>query len=44
VPFSSSTVKASAVSPRGTAGCSGLGLITARCPAPAIASRSSPVP
>jgi len=44
VPACSSTVKSSTVNPPGTAGCSGLGLITARCPALPIASRRSPVP
>ena len=39
-----STVKSSAVKPPLTAGSSGQGLITARCPAAAIAARRSPVP
>src|SRR6266498_2968954 len=44
VPARSSTVKSSTVNPPTTAACSGLGLITAVCPAPAMASRRSPVP
>ena len=44
VPACSSTVKSSRVNPPGTAGWTGLGLITAWCPAFPIASRSSPVP
>lgn len=44
VPDCSSTVKWSTVKPAGTAGRTGLGLITARCPAPPMAWRSSPVP
>ena len=44
VPACSSTAKSSRVNPPSTAGCTGLGLITARCPALPIASRRSPVP
>jgi hypothetical protein len=44
VPAAWSTVKSSTVNPPATAGCSGLGLSTATCPAPAMASRRSPVP
>jgi hypothetical protein len=43
-PACSSTVKSSMVNPPATAGCTGLGLITAWCPAWPIASRRSPVP
>ncbi len=44
VPAAASTVKSSAVKPPSTAGRSGQGLITAWCPAAAIAARRSPVP
>jgi hypothetical protein len=44
MPACSSTVKSSMVSPPCTGACSGLGLITAWCPAFSIASRRSPVP
>src|SRR5690242_3938515 len=40
----SSTVKSSTVNPAGTAGVTGLGLITASSPARSITPRSSPVP
>jgi hypothetical protein len=44
VPACSPAAKSSTVSPPATGACSGLGLITAACPAPAIAPRRSPVP
>ena len=44
VPAAASTVKSPVVKPPSTAGSSGPGLITARCPVPAIAARRSPVP
>jgi hypothetical protein len=44
VPATGSTVKSSMVNSPATAAGSGLGLSTAKCPAPAMASRRSPVP
>ena len=43
-PTRSLTVKSSMVSPPCTGACSGLGLITAWCPASLIAPRRSPMP
>jgi hypothetical protein len=44
VRAAASTMKSSWVKPPSTAGSIGQGLITARCPARAIAARRSPVP
>lgn len=44
VPAAASTVKSSTVKPPSTAGWTGLGLMTAWCPAAVIAARRSPVP
>ena len=44
VPAAASAVKSSVVKPPSTAGWTGLGLITAWCPALPIAARRSPVP